>query len=331
MRRRIPAIRNSLIYFKGMGMNGDGAHDPFRIIVKGCLAEQGIQLDIEEDRIFNHSDECRFDCICIEPDEAVISALTSFKSHVRKLRQLYRAENVCINYADDNLRRAYMLAYYSYYINPICQTLDNCKFNDIAGHTDILSICCFGGGPLPELIGIAKYVNSSMPKTVMIDCTVFDYYDQWAKERNLHTQNLVGHYYDGLINLHEQFINLWSEQREAPVEIENAELVVFQNCFNDCPKEKHEILKNNVFSIWQKMPIKSLMIIIDLTFGSKIELMRQIEALITRCGGNIIIPVGRNEAPLKNCALLAAWLYDGSDGLIAKSSCRYWRLAMQKK
>lgn len=298
--------------------------------MKGCLAEQGIQLSIEEDRIFDHTDECRYDCLCIEPDEAVISALTSYKPYVRELRQLYRAEDVCINYADDNLRRAYMLAYYPYYINPICQTLNDCKFNNIVGHTDILSIYCFGGGPLPELVGISKYVHNTMPQTVMIDCNVFDYYDEWKHERSRFTLNLVGHYFDGLVNLHEHSTDMWCELQKVPAEIKDADLLVFQNCFNDCPKEKHAILLNNVKTLWQQMPAKSLMVIVDLNYNGKIALLRQIESTIEGCGGKIVLPVKDNYAPLKNCALLTGRLYDGTDGLIAKKSCRFWSLATEK-
>lgn len=312
-------------------MNGDKAHDPFRIIIKGCLAQCGVPIAIEEDRIFDHSGECQYNCVCITTDETIHALLESFRPYVKELRKKYRGESVCVDYADENYRRAYMLAYFPFYINPIFQSLLSCQFIEKTGNIDTLSTCCFGGGPLPELVGIAKYVQSFMPDVWIIDCAVFDYFKEWTSERNLHTLNLLGHYYGGLVNLEENHIDLWSDDLQVPDQVARANLVVFQNCFNDCPEAKHDTLKRNVKAIWEKMPINSLMIIIDLDYSNKIELIGQIESMITNIGGNILLPLTRYDAPLRNCRLLIERLYDGTDGLIPRYHSWYWSSAIAKK
>ena len=319
-----------MIYFKGMGMIGNGAHDPFRIIIKGCLAQCGIPITIEEDRIFDHSSACQYNCVCITTDESTQAFLESFRPYIRELRKKYKGESVCVDYADENFRRAYMLAYYPFYINPICQTLESCNFVEIIGEKENLHTCCFGGGPLPELLGIGKYINSYMPGTWCINCTVFDYYEEWTHERQLHTLNLIGHYYSGLPNLFEKSFDLWSGRLQVPDEVKNSDLVVFQNCFNDCPTEKYGILKNNVRAIWENMPRNSLMVIIDLDYSATIDLIRQIEAMIAAAGGNILLPAKINDCPLRNCQLLIERLYDGTDGLIPRYHSWYWSLAVVK-
>jgi len=312
-------------------MNNNGSHDPFRIILKGCLTQCGIQVNVEEDRIFDHDRDCRYECPCIEPDESIIALFESFKPFIRCLRQKYKGEGVCVDYADKNFRRAYMLAYYPYYISPVCQTLTVCNYHELIGPKADLYTCCFGGGPLPELIGIAKYVNSFLKEMWMIDCTVFDLNKEWQEERELYTLHLAGHYYDGLINLHDKIIDLWSEELPSPEEVANSDLVLFQNCFNDCPPQKYDVLKKNIATIWEKMLVNSTMIIIDLAYGSVVNLMREIEAMINNLRGEIVKPVTFNDTPLEICTLLNGRLFDGSDGLIPKYHCNYWSLVMGKR
>lgn len=311
-------------------MGANQLHDPFRIILKGCLTQHGIQVDVEENRIFEHDSDCELECTCIEPDELVKSFFNQMKPFVRSLRQKFKGEGISIDYADANFRHAYMLAYYPYYINPVFQTLKDCNYCDLIDNKTDLHTCCFGGGPLPELIGISKYVNAFLKDVWIIDCTVFDYNKEWKDEREIYTLNLAGHYYNGLINLHDKFIDLWDPELIAPDEVRTADLVLFQNCFNDCPLDKYEALKQNVTAIWDKMSSGSIMIIIDLTYGSIANLLRNIETLVENMGGKILKPVQYNDVPLKVCTLMKGRLFDGSDGLIPRYHSNYWSLAMRK-
>lgn len=90
------------------------------------------------------------------------AAAVDMQEHVYRIRKLYHMPiGRTIPYDDADFRAAYLLAYFPYYIEPICHVLEAANLPDSLFATGTLKATFFGGGPCPEALGLAAYhVNS---------------------------------------------------------------------------------------------------------------------------------------------------------------------------
>lgn len=121
-------------------------------------------------------------------DSNFASAAVDMQEHVYRIRKLYNMPiGRTIPYDDADFRAAYLLAYFPYYIEPICHVLEAANLPDSLFVTGTLKAAFFGGGPCPEALGLAAYLRKRAHHLTRIEATVFDRQPGW----NMIQQELV--------------------------------------------------------------------------------------------------------------------------------------------
>ena len=109
------------------------------------------------------------------------------RESVMLLRKSYE-NSVCITpYNEEEIRKAYMIAYYPYYIAPIKKIVQEQIVPKICNKEKIF-IDCFAGGPCPEVYGTVKAI-SDFGKSQDIDIASYDLEKGWSNYKNI-TMNL---------------------------------------------------------------------------------------------------------------------------------------------
>jgi hypothetical protein len=155
------------------------------------------------------------------------------------LTTLYSAhQHKAINYQDTATQAAYMLRYFPYYIETsynILKAIDTATINPV--FIDDMSICLYGCGPAPELLGILKYIQNCQPNVRTVNINFFDKHE-WSPWRDVCTRMISREYWSGKIDKVNQ--SPWnyltdniSEDPTVLQMIRGAGLHSIQNCFSD--------------------------------------------------------------------------------------------------
>lgn len=108
------------------------------------------------------------------------NAAFDMRPQVSRIRKLYKSPiGHSIPYDDQDFRDAYLLAYFPYYIEPICHLLEAANLPDSLFAGDTLKAAFFGGGPCPEVLGLAAYLRKRAPRLTRVEATVFDRQPGW--------------------------------------------------------------------------------------------------------------------------------------------------------
>ncbi|WP_407931551.1 hypothetical protein [Ignavibacterium album] len=257
--------------------------------------------------------------------------LAGLKLQVKELRSLLKGAFANIDYSDRFTRTAYMLAYFPFYIEPIYYVTKP-HINKLldAGFSEI-NICFIGGGPLPELLGLSKSISYTN-NVKKLNCTVLDEFDYWVTERECCTKVLLSDYYKGDVIINSFKFNLWSDKLTIPRAISNSDLVVAQNCINDCPQNKFKTMKNNFYQIWKNIKKGSSIIILDLNYDTINELLKELKEYFSNNEGVVIQDISKNEKRpnIPKCQHLEELLFERTDGLLARRVVKYYSLIVKK-
>ena len=113
-------------------------------------------------------------------DRNISSAAVNMREHVYRIRKLYNMPiGRQIPYHDSDFRAAYLLAYFPYYIEPICHVLESADLPNSLFASGTLRAAFFGGGPCPEALGLAAYLRKRAPHLARVEATVFDRQPGW--------------------------------------------------------------------------------------------------------------------------------------------------------
>ncbi len=108
------------------------------------------------------------------------SAANRMRESVKWIRGLFKKPiGHHIPYDDEKFRAAYLLAYFPYYIEPIYHVLQKVDLPDSLFASGNLKAAFFGGGPCPEVLGLAAYLRKRAPYLKTIEATVFDRQSGW--------------------------------------------------------------------------------------------------------------------------------------------------------
>ncbi len=114
------------------------------------------------------------------PESGLTSAAINMREPVSRVRMLYQQPiGRTLPYDNPEFRSAYLLAYFPYYIEPICHVLETVNFPDSLFASGTLKVAFFGGGPCPEHLGLAAYLRRRAPRLSRVDATVFDRQSGW--------------------------------------------------------------------------------------------------------------------------------------------------------
>lgn len=205
-----------------------------------------------------------------EPEKAAY--LNSLRPFLKELRLSYRSRDIRVDYGNPKVQEAYLLAYFPHHfeiIEKICSESMN-------GNANPLKVACFGGGPLPELLGLTMSLDNS---TRSVEVSLFDKFaDQWKYSHDLLEkvfERAGGN--EISVSIHRFPFDLRNENnvfRQTPIEIRSslfdADLVVFQNFLSET--DRNNSVQTNIlhmFNHWATKP-NSLIAFIDLQ-GYEIE------------------------------------------------------------
>jgi hypothetical protein len=115
-------------------------------------------------------------------DSNLVSAANEMREPVSRIRKLYNQPiGRSLPYDDPEFRAAYLLAYFPYYIEPVCHVLEKANIPDSLFASGTLKAAFFGGGPCPEVLGLAAYLCKRTPRLTSVEVTVFDRQSGWNR------------------------------------------------------------------------------------------------------------------------------------------------------
>jgi hypothetical protein len=115
------------------------------------------------------------------PPSNQADAAAGMRGHVANARRLYlQPIGRQLPYHDPHFRAAYLLAYFPYYIEPIFHVLQSAEIPDSLFDNGRLNLALFGGGPCPELLGLAYWLRQRAPQLGSVNALVFDREPGWS-------------------------------------------------------------------------------------------------------------------------------------------------------
>lgn len=305
-------------------------HDPYYKLLKTIAEINGCHLDLIINQ--NHSTTNEICRACNSNNYKNIQYfLAGLKLQVQELRSLLRNAFANVDYSDRFIRAAYMLTYFPFYIDPIYYVTKSHINELIEDNTPEIKIYFIGGGPLPELLGLSKSISTKKNVSIL-NCSILDAFPHWNTEREYCTKSLLEDYFKGKVDLYHRDFDLWNNNLIVPTEINNADLIVAQNCINDCPKDKFAIMKNNFQIIWNNMKENSSIIILDLNYYTINDLLNDLKIYFCQNRGKIVQDIYNDEIrpDIPKCQHLEELLFEQVDGLMARRTVRYYSLIVKK-
>ena len=222
--------------------------------------------------------------------------LRNSKIDVKKLRESYWNFRYPVTFYQEKERKAYLLSYYPYYIEPIYEILKIIPIDklDRIFKKPFLRGTFIGGGPAPEILryGVVLEIKPSQKDLVLsyvIDIEV----RQWDKELDFTCLELSKHYWNGVIMPLPIKFDLSSLNKFRDPKIYKAfkgNFFVIQNCLNEFYYDQ-EIMYKFIKEIIALMMPGSILLIIDVDNANKIG--KKIKCMIDSCnfatclGGNV--------------------------------------------
>jgi hypothetical protein len=222
-------------------------------------------------------------------DDLLASYLQNLQEPVKALRKSYWSYPVSVDYSKEDNQVAYLITYFPHYTGLLLYILAQ-HHHDIATHTFSQHyLGLFGGGPCPELIGYLSFLQRINPtKISKLEVVNFDIAaDTWAYSRDMNMQHIVPQYKGNNVIknftvLKMDITSLWTDvtTNEIP------KIAVFQNCLNEPNVSKHPTIIQNFKVLFQALPSKSTIIIIDFAnYSEVINLIEKIEKDLTPLQG----------------------------------------------
>ena len=275
---------------------------------------------------------------------------------VQSLRQSYQpqyANEACVSrYHTEENRKAYMLAYYPYYVEPACRVVRDYVIPALQERQvfyPVLNLAFFAGGPCPEMYGTLKALRGAQlhDRTAI---TILDWECGWESEQQISWQLCQE---DGLVRCGDEGRLIYCCDNLAPCEQcmhgrtcrkrihEQADVYFLQNYLSHVePAEQETFLDKMRATVEQAKP-GAVFVIIDLQYAGSKAIMRE---LANRVQAEWDVPaevVGTNlftsgapswsRCPYEMPAEVQAKIFRGDSGFMPKKWTRYYDLVLQKQ
>ncbi|MBP2641116.1 MAG: hypothetical protein H6Q66_2067 [Firmicutes bacterium] len=262
--------------------------------------------------------------------------LTQDRELVRSLRQDYSQNVPRTDYENDNAK-AYMLAYFPYYVETLYHLLEELaelKSLPILREDNIMNIVILGGGPMPELLGIASHVKKRYPRVEKLKVSVFDINDNvWKKYRHGCTVKLLEKYGNIKMMLSEHHCDFLSceicQEKVCKQVLGEADLVVMQNCISDIIGERDRRGSKASFSfaeIFKSLRFGALFLLCDLDYSKTNEALRECVSIVegTELGTVLLKSIEERFEYRPNFVYptILNSIFDGSDHLMQKNKTK---------
>lgn len=235
------------------------------------------------------------------PDMSPITYLENRRGAVNALVEHFaRGNNDKIQsaYTNQEIQEAYLLRYFPYYIEPIYRELSILPFNFLLNHNEkSISLCLYGCGPAPELLGIIRYIDKTLSWIDLINVYYFEKND-WDDIRKICTYELSAKYmtrHSIEIKSQTNTIDLLDftepSRIEAFPEIRTATIHIFHNCLRDLyGTYRDEVKVTNILKNILLFAEKgSILIIVDLNYSNIKNIMKKFSEMAINESNGIII------------------------------------------
>jgi len=308
------------------------AHDPYHILIPSLAKYWNYDVQLTKQREQPHPKlSCSY---CEELSDQLKTLLNGWKPYLQQVRDAYSGAPTKFDYNSRYQKGIYMLAYFPFYIEPIYYTLENFYKQIFLQEKNKLTISILGGGPLPELLGVAKLIDEKRNDIQVISVKIFDKHESWKAEFENCTQPLIPNYFKQKVSYERFEVDLSNIEDNIIDEIVSTDIVILQNTINDIALNKYNLLRNSLLKIWNSLSSNNLFIIIDLNFNEVWSLMSQIQKDLVKLGGEIIS--GLNKIPIEHrpnipfCSHLDRLLFSNQEGFRARRKVNYYRFVMKK-
>ncbi|MGG6269674.1 hypothetical protein ACQ4M3_30275 [Leptolyngbya sp. AN03gr2] len=273
--------------------------------------------------------------------------LRSLKPSVRSLRKAYADHQIIVDYSTLDIQAAYLIAYYPQYAEMTFRALENFGFAQEIRDQGQLTVCLFGSGPSPEIIGLLSYLNQTQIQSVTIE--TFDIAsDTWKLSRNITIEEIRPQIWKKDFSIHSHTLDFCKEHSFHSIQpiIAKSQLFIFQNCLNELFNAK-EVVKQNIEFLLESMPDSSMLIIADQgEYQEVVRAMNGIENLISMLNlrheyesfsiERLEGETAHFSTQLKLPQTIKTHLLTGSDGLIPRkkvraSYCKVLRLVTEAR
>lgn len=232
----------------------------------------------------------------VMPYECLSDAETiRVREAVQSLRQSYQpqyANEACVSrYHTEENRKAYMLAYYPYYVEPACRVVRDYvipALQERQAFYPVLNLAFFAGGPCPEMYGTLKALRGAQlhDRTAI---TILDWECGWESEQQISWQLCQE---DGLVRCGDEGRLIYCCDNLAPCEQcmhgrtcrkriqEQADVYFLQNYLSHVePTEQETFLDKMRATVEQAKP-GAVFVIIDLQYAGSKAIMRELAARV---------------------------------------------------
>ena len=211
---------------------------------------------------------------------AKIDFLKSLREPTRRLWECYRKGAVGAQYHQREVQESYLLRYYPAYAQIFPEIAGRLAAGGrkIIGGKYQLNAVFFGGGPAPELFGLIRYLRDSGHGSVKVRATLIDSAPgKWMDGRRVSIRGVLSRDYPGGFDAISAIpADMASEQllqRDARIAaaLQQADLIVFQNCLNEIAPENVPAALGNIRNILASQRDTATTIFIQSSANSKMS------------------------------------------------------------
>lgn len=308
------------------------SHDPYQVLIPNLAKYWNYEVQLSQQTA---KPRPKMTCdYCNEITDKLKILLTAWKPYLQQVRDAYGRVPTTFDYNSRYQKSIYMLAYFPFYIEPIYYSLENHVEQIKLNPKNKLTVSILGGGPLPELIGIAKLIEERKGVVQEIIVNVFDKHQNWVAEIESCTQQLLPNYFAGRISYNRFEVDLTNLESSVISNIVDADIIVLQNTINDISPSRYGSIRKSLLKIWDSLKISTLFVVLDLNFNEVRDFMRLLQNKFIKLGGRVVSQL--NTIPIEHrpnipfCSHLERRLFSSQSGLISRRKVNYYRFVVLK-
>lgn len=279
---------------------------PISPLVKRIFRET---YGVDDDELYNNAELCE-----------------TIRHTVKSLRVSYK-NNVCVtDYGAEENRKAYMIAYYPYFIAPARYVVENFVAPQIS-QRELIKADFFASGPCPELLGTVAALKK-MERCIQVDVQTYDPQPGWFPYQQM-TFKLA----EKLLKVSAPAVIL--AHAEGRIE---TDIFFMQNYLSHMPCQNADKFIEDFSAVAARTNSKTFFVFVDLNYGSTAMVFRRlvdenflrtnglekIAAHIPDYGEPFMIRYGDTTQALRDN------IFTDDDGLIQKKCTRFYFVALKK-